>query len=72
MLTVSLETAERMVEAHDSLSWDGWTIVHIKPNAAGWLKSNGVRYNGKWYVQTRYPVDNNGKYTVPKAFGNGL
>lgn len=71
-LTIDLDTAERLVTQSNQLYWDGWTLVHIKPNPGGWLKSNGVLFRGKWHVQNRYPVGNDGKYTIPKALGNGL
>lgn len=50
----SLEQAETIVQRNKQLSWDGWNIVRLKPNKAGWMQRNGAFKDGQWFEKTVY------------------
>jgi hypothetical protein len=52
MLIKSLEEMQTIVENNESLSWESWDVVYLKPSSMGWLKNNGKYVNGKWYEAT--------------------
>lgn len=73
-MTITLDQAEILVDSRSDLRWDGWTIVQSKPNNAGWLKAAG-EWNPntrRWHMTTRYTVQTDGNYIIPKALGYGL
>jgi hypothetical protein len=67
MNITSLNKMEHIVADNKSLSWDGWTVVESKLDAASWMKPNAAFIGGKWYLRNRYPVDQNG-WTIPRRF----
>lgn len=64
MLVKSLETMEAVVASNKRLSWDGWDVLLRLPDYSGWKKRDGVFIKGKWYVQKRFPITENG-WSVP-------
>jgi hypothetical protein len=71
-MNITLEQAEQLVDRNKTLRWDGWTIVQSVLSPIGWLKPNGEMRNGKWYLTTRWDLNPDGTYTIPKALGHGL
>jgi len=67
MLIKSLETMEEIVKANKSLTWDGWTVVALKPSAGKTNDKNVVKIKNKWFVQERFEVSENG-WDIPKKF----
>lgn len=67
MLINSLEKMEQIVSANKSLKWDGWTVISLQPTNGGVTSNNGVRVNGRWYLQKRYDVQSNG-WDIPDKF----
>ncbi len=62
----SLELMEQIVETHDTLSWDGWTVIETKPSTTAWMSPQGAYQNGKWVVRKRYEWDNG--WHLPRKF----
>ena len=69
MLIRSLEEMEKIVSSNDSLSWDGWTVVSLKPIDSGIMSKDGVFINDKWYLQKRYDLTENGWELPTKIVG---
>jgi hypothetical protein len=67
MIIKSLETMERIVAKHNNLSWIGWDVVDRKRSESGRTAINGVRVDGKWYLQRIYKVTHNG-WDIPNKF----
>lgn len=64
MIINSLETMETIVENNKSLSWDGWDVLESKIDPTGWMKKDGAFVNGKWNIQKRYSLTEEG-WAVP-------
>lgn len=68
MKTVSLDyaSAHEFVESNSyrGYFWDGWNIIRWVPNSDGYAKSNGMFRNGMWGFAYKFPMENNGKWTV--------
>jgi len=62
----SLELAEKIVETHEALSWDGWTIIETKSSPTAWMSPQGAYQNGKWIIRKRYEWDNG--WNLPRKF----
>jgi hypothetical protein len=67
MLINSLEKMEQIVSANKSLVWDGWTVVSLTQTNNGVMSSDGVKINGRWYLQKRYDAHSNG-WDIPDKF----
>jgi hypothetical protein len=74
MITVDLNTAEQLAVKNDSLTWDGWTLVHHKPYKMGWARKDGEWHHTerRWYIAQRYSLQSNGLYKIPKTVYHGL
>lgn len=59
------ETEVESIVNGRSLFWDGWTLVHRVRDDAGWMKKKGATSNGNWYVDNRYPVQDDGTWKLP-------
>jgi hypothetical protein len=60
MLISSLDKMESIVENNDSLSWDGWDVVSYSQSPSAWMKPEGVRKDGAWFIQKRFPISESG------------
>lgn len=60
-------SAHSIVDRHDNLFWDGWTIVDWKPSRDGFYKKNGMFRNGTWGVVRKYTPGTNG-WKVPEKY----
>lgn len=69
MLINSLETMEKIVENNDSLSWDGWTVVHATPSPTAWGKPEAAFINGVWNLVKRYELTEKGWNISNKLVG---
>lgn len=67
MLIKSLEQMEQIVKKNKSLIWDGWTVVSLQPTHNGVMSKDGIRRNGKWFLQKRYEANSNG-WDIPDKF----
>jgi hypothetical protein len=65
MMIKSLETMEAIVKGNKSLSWDGWTVLSTKPAKNAVTSKDGVYINGKWHIQQRFEVSENG-WNIPE------
>lgn len=66
MLVKSLETMESIVDGNRRLSWEGWDVLLRLPDYSAWKKRDGVFISGKWYIQKRYPITENG-WSIPEG-----
>lgn len=60
----SLDEMERVVSRNRMLSWDGWTVLHTFESVTGWRSNEGVLIKGKWHIQRRFSVDEEG-WNIP-------
>jgi hypothetical protein len=67
MLINSLEKMEQIVSKNRSLDWDGWTVVDLQPVKDGTTSKDGVKLNGRWYIQKRYDISTSG-WEIPNKF----
>lgn len=44
--------------------WDGWDLMFWYPSNNADLRKQGAFRNGKWGIQTRVPVNQEGKWEV--------
>jgi len=72
MFKINLNQAEELSDKNDSLTWDGWTLVHHKPYRMGWARKDGEWRHGKWHTAKRLPVQSDGLYHIPKSVYHGL
>ena len=65
---VTLEQAEKLVEQHNNLFWNGWDLVVVNPKINGFTKVSGIFYQGQWCVRKVIKVDARGLYAVPQRY----
>jgi hypothetical protein len=58
---------ETIVESNKSLSWEGWDVVLLKKNPAGYMSPDGVFSNGNWYLKTKFALSEIG-WDIPSKF----
>ena len=46
--------------------WDGWDMVFWKPTNYGWTSKNGSFRKGRWGVESRVHLADDGTWTVPQ------
>jgi len=69
MLIKSLNEMERIVEKNSSLVWDGWTVVSLQFAKNGMMSKDGVKVNGKWFLQKRFEASSEGWNIPDKLVG---
>jgi hypothetical protein len=69
MLIQSLEEMETIVNNHEELAWDGWTVVSLKPVDSGIMQKDAVFVDNKWYLQKRFELTANGWEIPTKIVG---
>lgn len=67
MLIKSLEQMESIVSSNNELDWLGWDVVHNVYNPTAQTKKDGVRINGKWYIQKKFALSTVG-WEIPDKF----
>jgi hypothetical protein len=67
MLIKSLTEMEQIVKKNKSLIWDGWTVVNLQPTSNGVMSKDGVKINGRWYLQKRFDATIDG-WDIPDNF----
>jgi len=74
MVKITLDEATALAAINKNLSWDGWTLLFNTPNKLGWARTDGGfnRETGEWYVEKKFPVQDDGMYHIPKSVYNGL
>ena len=60
MLIKDLNIAEKIVRNNKDLRWIGWDIVSRKITNQGFKDKNGSFVDGKWGIDTQYPITENG------------
>jgi hypothetical protein len=58
---------ESIVDSDDSLIWDGWTVVNLKPVKDGLMSKDALRIDNSWYLQKRYEPSEQG-WNLPDRF----
>jgi hypothetical protein len=69
MLVKSLEQMEKIVDSTEDLQWDGWDVVSLKPTDSGLMSKDAKQINGKWYIQKRFMLTENGWEIPNKIVG---
>jgi hypothetical protein len=69
MLIQSLEEMETIVKNNKTLSWDGWTVVSLKPVDSGIMQKDSVFVDNKWYLQKRFELTETGWEIPTKIVG---
>jgi hypothetical protein len=69
MLIQSLEEMETIVKNNDELTWDGWTVVSLKPVDSGIMQKDALFIKDKWYLQKRFELTENGWEIPTKIVG---
>lgn len=67
MLIRSLEKMESIVEQNRALSWENYDVCDRKYYPLAWKNKDGVCIKGKWYLQRKYKVTEEG-WHIPKKF----
>ena len=67
VLIKDLAVAEKIVKNNYQLHWDGWDIVHTRPDPEAFKKPNGVFRDGRWHYKTTIALKRAGWY-VPKDY----
>ena len=65
--TVDQFVSEQTRSGND-VRWDGWSLVFFKANPNGFNDKNGAYRNGKWGVQARVEVDDDGHWRIPVKY----
>lgn len=55
---------ERQQAKGRTVFWDQWDIISFRPNPAGYMKKDGMFYNGRWGRKQTIKVNKNGKWRV--------
>jgi hypothetical protein len=67
-MDVTLAQAEKLVEQHDNLFWNGWDLNVVNPKINGYTKVSGIFHNGHWCVRKVIKANDRGLYTVPPRY----
>lgn len=60
MIINSLDKMEQIVASKKELHWEGWDVLKRIPSATAWKSPSGVFVKGRWYLQNRFPITENG------------
>jgi hypothetical protein len=52
----------------NDVRWDNYDIVFWRPTHHGFTHVNGVFRKGRWGMETRIPVGNDGFWRVPRKY----
>jgi len=63
----SLSEMEAFVRKNRSLRWDGWDVVHFYQSDTAWMSPYGSFFKGRWYMNRRFAVSENG-WEIPNKF----
>lgn len=66
MIIKTIDEASEIVDSNNSLSWDGWNIIHLRQDDYAEYLSIGVfnKSDGKWYRKTVFSYDEDG-WNIP-------
>jgi hypothetical protein len=67
MLVTSLSVMEDLVRKNRSLRWDGWDVVHFYPSETAWMSQYGSYHKGRWYMNRKFVVSNQG-WEIPDRY----
>ena len=70
MMVLDYDTADEFVDQKRALFWDGWDILHWKPNHNAYTNKKGMFRNGRWGFVTRFPVRDDGTWRIPAKYAN--
>lgn len=67
-LTLDYSAAHKFVREQrrigNDVRWEGFDMVFWKPTHYGFTNTKGAFRNGRWGMETRIPVTNDGTWTV--------
>lgn len=65
---VTLEQAEKLVEQHENLFWNGWNLIVVNPKINGYTAVSGIFYQNKWCVRKVIKPNERGLYSLPQRY----
>lgn len=69
MLTLDFSAAHKFVRDQrrvgNDVRWEGYDMIFWKPTHHGFSSVNGAYRRGRWGVETRIVVNNDGTWKVP-------
>lgn len=68
MITLNYDSADGFVQGKRNLFWNGWEILHWKPNPSAYTSPKGAFLGGRWGILTHFPVNSSGEWTVPDKY----
>lgn len=66
----SIDFVEELVNLNPNLCWEGWDVVHLLEDPNGYMNTNGVFKDGKWYIKEVYKLKEDG-WDIPKKIMRG-
>lgn len=67
-MKLDYDSVNKLVDNSPNAFWDGWTAVFHTKNENGFMKKNGLLFNGVWGVAKRVNVEEDGTWVVPEKF----
>lgn len=67
MLIKDLNLMEKIVKKNHNLSWIGWDVADRKRSDSGRTSVDGIRVDGKWYLQRIYKLSEKG-WDIPNKY----
>lgn len=67
MLIKDLNLMEKIVKKNNNLSWIGWNVADRKRSDSARTSVDGVRVDGKWYLQRIYTLNEKG-WDIPNKY----
>lgn len=69
---LNYDEAHSLVARNRFLRWDGYDIVTFKPNPKGFIDRRGQYRKGVWGIEFRYPLKDNGTWSVPESYARSV
>jgi hypothetical protein len=70
MVVLDYDSADEFVDNKRNLFWDGWDIVHWKPNPNSYTNKKALFRNGRWGFANRFSVRDDGTWRIPTKYAN--
>lgn len=58
---------EEIVLKNKTLSWEGWNVIELLPSKSAMFKTNGVFFQGSWYIKNSYVPGKHG-WKIPNKY----
>ncbi len=69
-VSLDYDQAHAVVDKNQFLDWDGYDIITRRRDPKGYSDKRGVFKNGEWWIQFRYPLADDGTWSVPNIYVN--